>query len=86
MSTIARHRPTGATFAVIGASYNEWRTAREHRLLGDLFPVEKSGNVRLLVVCGADGRVQFGNADDFEIVTIDGRTPAELLGPDGSAG
>ncbi|MCU0863320.1 MAG: hypothetical protein MUC36_05990 [Planctomycetes bacterium] len=79
MATIVKHKATGARFVVIGANLAKWKTARAHVLLGDLFPVENEGADRVLVVCGADGVIQFGDADAFVVVEVDGRAPGELL-------
>jgi hypothetical protein len=79
MAIIVTHRQRGGRFAVLGANLAKWKTARSHALLGDLFPVEKEGADRVLVLCGADGVIQFGDADAFQVVEIDGRTPGELL-------
>jgi hypothetical protein len=74
MATIVKHKATGARFVVIGANLAKWKTA-----YGNWVPVENEGADRVLVVCGADGLLQFGDADAFVVVEVDGRAPGELL-------
>jgi hypothetical protein len=80
MATIVTHLKEGGRFVVLGANYVRWKSARAHRLLGDMFPVEESGAVRVLSVAGADGKIQFGNADEFRVLEVDGVATAQLLG------
>jgi hypothetical protein len=88
MATIVTHEQKGGRFAVLGASYSRWRSERGSAFLGDLVPIVTEGEQRLLIVCGADAKIQFGQADVFEVLTIDGSAPADLLAsgaPEGSA-
>ncbi|MBL8736915.1 MAG: hypothetical protein JNL12_10850 [Planctomycetes bacterium] len=79
MAIVVTHKEKGGRFVVLGANLAKWKTARAHALLGDFFPVEQEGADRVLVVCGADGVIQFGDADAFVVVEIDGVQPARLL-------
>ena len=83
MATIVTHRQFGGRFVVLGANLAVWKTARGHALFGHWEPVEKSGTARVLTVAGADGKIQFGNADEFRVVEVDGVALAELLGASG---
>jgi hypothetical protein len=80
MAILVRHKKTNGRFAVLGANFTMWKTARGSALFGDLFPVERQGAARVLTVCGADGVIQFGDADEFVVEAIDGRSPQDLLG------
>ena len=79
MAIVVTHKEKGGRFVVLGANLAKWKTARAHALLGDILPVEQSGADRVLVVCGADGVIQFGDADAFVVLEIDGVPPARLL-------
>jgi hypothetical protein len=83
MATIVTHLKEGGRFVVLGANYAKWKSARAHRFLGDMFPVEEGGAVRVLTVAGADGKIQFGNADEFRVLEVDGVAVAQLLGASG---
>jgi hypothetical protein len=80
MAIIVTHVEHGGRFVVLGASASKWATATGHAFFGDLVPVEKSGMVRSVAVCGADGKIQFADGDQLRVVSIDGKTPQELLG------
>ena len=80
MAIIVTHKEKGGRFAVLGANFDPWKTARGDALFGNLFPVEREGAVRVVTVCGADGVIQFADADKFRVLSIDGKTPQELLG------
>ncbi|MBL8753769.1 MAG: hypothetical protein JNK15_10755 [Planctomycetes bacterium] len=84
MAIIVTHVDKGGRFVVLGASVSKWATSTGHVLFGDLAPVEKSGVVRSVAVCGADGKIQFADADQLRVVSIDGKTPQELLGGGGA--
>lgn len=79
MAIVVTHKQKGGQFVVLGANYTKWKSSRASRLFGDLFPVEEEGAVRVLTVCGADGVIQFGDADAFVVTAIDGQTPQQLL-------
>jgi hypothetical protein len=85
MAIVVTHKQQGGRFVVLGANYTKWKTARGSAVFGDLFPVEKEGADRVLTVCGADGVIQFGDADEFVVLTIDGQSPEQLLGSDGTS-
>lgn len=80
MAIVVTHKQKGGRFVVLGANFSRWKTARGHALLGDWLPVHEEGAARVLTVCGANGVIQFGNADEFTVVSIDGTTPQDLLG------
>ena len=80
MAILVRHRESGGRFAVLGANFTMWKSARGSAVFGDLFPVEEEGAARVLVMCDADGVIEFGHADDFVVEAIDGRSPQDLLG------
>jgi len=80
MAIVVTHKQKGGQFVVLGANYTKWKSSRASRLFGDLFPVEEEGAARVLAVCGADGVIQFGDADAFVVTGIDGKAPRDLLG------
>ena len=79
MATIVTHKSKGGRFVLLGASQSVWKTAHGSAVFGNLAPVKEEGAVRALAFCGADGVIQFGDADQFAVLSIDGQSPAELL-------
>ncbi len=84
MAILVTHVEKGGRFVVLGASASKWATSRGSAIFGNFAPVEESGYVRSIAVCGADGRIQFADGDQLRVVSIDGKTPQELLGDGGS--
>ncbi len=84
MATIVLHKPSGRRYILLGAGYGQWATARANALLGDLFPAERSGHQHLLCLCDAEGKVEWAVPENCEVVSVDGRTPGEVLGADGA--
>lgn len=80
MATIVRHRPTDRHFVLLGASYSKWRSSRASPIFGDLVPVDEEGATKALTVCDAQGQVHFYPAAEFEVVEIDRKAPADILG------
>lgn len=80
MAIIVTHVTKGGRFVVLGANFTRWESAHGHWFLGNLDPVTHQGTARVLTVCGPDGKIQFGDADAFTVVEIDGRRPNDLLG------
>jgi hypothetical protein len=84
MATIVTHLKEGGRFVVLGATFALWKTARAHAVFGNISPVEKEGSARVLTIAGADGKILFGNAEEFRVLEVDGVAVAQLLGASGS--
>lgn len=84
MAIVVTHATKGGRFVVLGANFARWESAHGNWFLGGLVPVMKQGTARVLTVCGADGKIQFGDADAFTVIEIDGKSPSALLGAGGA--
>lgn len=81
MAIIVKHNPSGKHYILLGAGYGMWASARPNRLLGDLFAADRNGQSRLLCLCDEQGGVEWAYAERVSIVSVDGMSPAEVLGP-----
>jgi hypothetical protein len=80
MAVIVTHKQSGGRFVVLGANASKWATSRGDWLFGNLAPVEKEGTLRVVVIAGADGVIQFANGDELRVLEADGQPLAALLG------
>lgn len=86
MPTIVEHRTSLRRYALLGASYSTWKSARANRILGDLFPVEGEGTIRAVAVCDSSGQVLYFPSEMIKVISVDGVDVNEILGAvDGSS-
>ena len=79
MATIVEDTRTGKTYVLLGAGLAAWASSTPNAFLGNWMPNEKSGTLETLCVCDADGRVDWLGSEHVRIVSVDGRTPGEVL-------
>ena len=85
MATIVEHRTSLRRYALLGASFSTWKSARANRILGDLFPVEGEGTITAVAVCDSSGQVRYFPSEMVKVISVDGVDVNELLGAaDGS--
>jgi hypothetical protein len=86
MSTIVRHNRSGKRYVVIGAGFGAYSSMKSHWLFGDLAAEKQSGEITVIAVCDDRGRIGWVDSDDLEVVEVDGRAPADVLGTARGAG
>lgn len=79
MAIIVRHKKRDTSFLYLGAGYGEWHSSHPGMRGGLLFPDEMGGESMMVCVCDYAGNVGFFHADEVEVVSIDGKTPKEVL-------
>jgi len=79
MAIVVTHVDKGGRFVVLGANASKWATSAGHPIFGNWAPVREEGTVRVVAVCGADGRIQFADADQLRVVEIDGQPLAAVF-------
>lgn len=79
MATIVEDTRDGHRYAVIGAGYGMFKSARPGLIFGDLIPNVNEGNQSVLAVCNAQGEVGWLPTNRARIVSIDGAPPEEVL-------
>ena len=79
MATIVTHKEKGGRYAVLGAGFGMFRTARPSMIFGNLAPSTDEGSESVLALCDGQGEVAFGRAKEFRVVSIDGQSPDAIL-------
>jgi hypothetical protein len=80
MATIVRLKSADKHFIVLGAGFGMFRTASASPVLGGLFPHKKGGEEELLAVTDEEGHAGFLPIGDVVVVSVDGESPADILG------
>ncbi len=79
MAVIVRNRKTRARYVLIGTGFGAFRATAPHWFMGNMSPETKEGELALVAVCDLDGRVGWLDSDDIEVISVDGKSPGELL-------
>lgn len=78
MATIVLHKPTNQKYVLVGAGFGTYKSSMPG-LFGAATPVEDAQSFCVLSVCGADGSVGWLRSDEVTVVTVDGKSPHQLL-------
>ncbi len=79
MATIVRVKKTGETGILVGTGFGAFKSARPGFWGGDLFPDEKQGFYQCIALSNAEGEIGWFKTTDTEVVSVDGKTPREIL-------
>lgn len=79
MAIVVMHKERGGRFVLLGAKASKWATSTGHPILGNWSPIRDEGTLRVAAVCGADGAIQFVDADAMRVVEVDGVPVSALL-------
>ena len=82
MAVIVRHKEFGARYILLGAGFGAYKSSRPGLLLGNWAPHEKSGDIRVVLVCDSAGVTNWVESVNLEVVSVDGAEPAAILGGD----
>ena len=86
MAVIVIHGTEDEELILLGAGYGAWATARGSAVLGDWMPATERGADEMALVCDGSGALRWVYTDALTVVSVDGATPAEVLGRRGEAG
>ena len=81
MAVIVEERETKRRFVLVGAGYGAYMSERPGLFLGNWLPDQKSGTHPMVAVCTHDREIGWFYSDQLRVVTVDGKTPADLLSP-----
>ncbi|MGJ8724126.1 MAG: hypothetical protein ACSHYB_06180 [Roseibacillus sp.] len=81
MATIVKLRDSHHHAILLGTGYGMYHSSRGSALFGDWAPSVKEGESHLACVAAADGTILWWPTQDFEVISIDEQTPAEILAP-----
>lgn len=79
MAIVVTHKERGGRFVLLGTNASKWATSTGHPVFGNWAPIRDEGTMRVATVCGADGVMQFVDADAMRVVEVDGVPLATLL-------
>jgi len=79
MATIVVEKESRTRFVLVGSGYGAFKATRPGMFLGNWAPTETDGEFPLVLVCNSAGDLFWGQSSEFEILSVDGETPAEIL-------
>lgn len=77
-TTIVRHRGTRGLYALIGGGYAAWES-RGQGPLGIDWGAKDGGKATAIMVCDRHGTIGAFPADELEVLSVDGVSPADAL-------
>ena len=80
MATIVTHTESGGVYILLGADYGAYKAARPSFFFGNLAPSEEFGENSLVLICDHSGVVGWADSEKIKVISIDGATPADVLG------
>ncbi|MEO0415425.1 MAG: hypothetical protein AAF226_10795 [Verrucomicrobiota bacterium] len=81
MATVVRHNTSGNHFVLVGVGFGMYRTARPNAFFGEILPTEDGGEAGMVALCLPNGEIKWANHSEVTVVSIDGRSPQELVDP-----
>jgi len=79
MAVIIRRKNKSNRYVLIGAGLGAYAATRGSWLFGQLEAEDGSDVLPVVAAADAEGEIVWIAAEDVEVVSIDGRSPAELL-------
>jgi len=79
MATIVAHKKSGGEYILLGAGYGAYKATRPSFFFGNLAPAEETGEYSLVLICDSSGKTGWVDSEDLEVISVDGRTPADVL-------
>ncbi len=80
MAVIVQARKTGKKYVLLGTGFGAFKATRPDLFFGNLMPKEEEGQITMVAVCDAEGKIRWAHSDDLIVVEVDGSSPDALLG------
>ncbi len=80
MAVIVRHTESGSRYVLLGGGYGAWSSSRPSLMFGGALPEDRSGDVRVALVCDENGHVAWVESECLVVENVDGRHPSAILG------
>ena len=80
MAIIVRYKQNGGEYVLLGTGYGAWKSTHPSIFFGSFIPTEQDGAFPLAAICDFNGKVGWVRTEDLEVVSVDGASPAVLLG------
>ena len=80
MATIVKHKESGKHLILLGAGFGAYKSASTYSS-GLLLSGSNtdSGELPMIAVAFSNGEIHWCSSDDVEVISIDGKSPTELL-------
>ncbi len=79
MATIVIETETQTRFLLVGSGFGAYMATRPGMFFGNLAPDETSGRLPMILVSNAGGELFWAESSDFEVLSVDGESPGDLL-------
>lgn len=79
MAIIVEERETHRKYVLLGTGYAAYMGAEPSTLGDGSLADQKSGELPMVAVCGADGAIGWFYSEQISVVSVDGQPPSELL-------
>ncbi len=80
MATKVRHKKNGNTYLFLGTGYGAFKAMAMANTLHAMNPEIDEGEMGMIAVCDAAGKIHWIDHRLVEVVELDGTAPRELLG------
>lgn len=80
MAVIVRHTESGSRYVFLGGGYGAWSSSRPSVWFGSARPDERSGDMRVALVCDENGHVAWVESECLVVESVDGHHPSTILG------
>ena len=81
MATIVRRRNTDEYYVLLGTGLGAYAEGRAQWLFGALEAEDDSKVISVVAVSTSTGDIRWIPSDEVEVVSIDGRPPADIVPP-----
>ena len=79
MAIIVHHVGLKSDFVLVGSGFGAYRSTQKLSILAGFLAEEQYGEFPAVLLCDAEGLLRWAKSTDVEVVSIDGRSPDELL-------
>ena len=79
MTVIVKNVADDKKYLLIGAGFGAFQSKKPNRFFGDLKADIEEGQYTMVCVCDKDGKIDWLESSNLEVVSIDGEKPYDLL-------
>ncbi|PHN05601.1 hypothetical protein [Flavilitoribacter nigricans] len=80
MAVIIQHVKSDKQYILLGSGLGMYESTKPNWLLGDLVGDTSSGSLKAICACDLEGNITWLIPEEFRVVSVDGKSPEELLG------
>ena len=79
MTAVVEEKKTGERYVLLGTGFGAYQSMKEGIFFGDLLPDIDKGQFAMVCVSNGDGKIGWFKSHEVRVITIDGRSPGDLL-------